>query len=161
MKGHRTTFVIAGLLVVAAVVYLIVSSTGSAAQFFLTVQEVHDLADEVVGRNVTVSGAVLGETIVYDPLAPHVTFTIVHVPGDSQAVEAAGGLAQVLHDATLDPTRPRLEVVYRGVKPDLLTNEAQAIVRGRLDEEGRLIADDLLLKCPSRYEEEIPGQVEG
>ena len=158
MRGNRTTFVIAGLLVVVAVVYLIVSSTGSAAQFFLTVQEVHELDDEVVGRNVTVSGAVLGETIVYDALTPQVSFTIVHVPGDPQAVEAAGGLAQVLHDATLDPTRPRLEVVYRGVKPDLLTNEAQAIVRGRLDEERRLVADDLLLKCPSRYEEEIPGQ---
>ena len=60
MRGNRTTFVIAGLLVVVAVVYLIVSSTGSAAQFFLTVQEVHELDDEVAGRNVTVSGAVLG-----------------------------------------------------------------------------------------------------
>jgi cytochrome c-type biogenesis protein CcmE len=49
-------------------------------------------------------------------------------------------------------------VVYRGVKPDLLTNEAQAIMRGRLGEDRRFVAEDLLLKCPSRYEEEIPGQ---
>jgi cytochrome c-type biogenesis protein CcmE len=159
MKRNRTTFVIAGALVVVAVVYLIISSTGSTAQFFLTVQELREMGDEVMGRNVTVSGAVLGDTIVYDALTPEVTFTVVHVPGDPKAVEAAGGLAQVLHDATLDPKRARLEVVYRGVKPDLLTNEAQAIVRGRLGEDHRFVADDLLLKCPSRYEEEIPGQI--
>jgi cytochrome c-type biogenesis protein CcmE len=80
------------------------------------------------------------------------------VPGDPKAIEAAGGLARVLHDATLDPTLPRLEVVYEGVKPDLLQNEAQAIMRGRLGADGRFVADDLLLKCPSRYDEEIPAQ---
>jgi cytochrome c-type biogenesis protein CcmE len=158
MGRNRTTFIVAGLLVVVAVAYLIISSTGSTAQFFLTVQELQQMGDEVLGRNITVSGAVLGETIVYDAMAPQVTFTVVHVPADPKAVEAAGGLAQVLHDATLDPTRPRLDVVYRGVKPDLLTNEAQAIMRGRLDEDRRFVADDLLLKCPSRYEDEIPGQ---
>jgi len=118
------------------------------------------MGEEALGRNITVSGAVLGETIVYDAMAPQVTFTIVEVPADPDEVEAAGGLAQVLHDATLDPDRPRLEIVYNSVKPDLLTNEAQAIVRGTVGEDGRFEADELLLKCPSRYEDEVPAQVE-
>jgi len=155
---NRTTFVIAGLLVVAAVAYLIISSTGTTAQYFLTVEELAQMGDDALGKNLTVSGAVLGDTIVYDAMGPSVTFTVAHVPGDPQEVERAGGLAQVLHDATLDSGRPQLEVVYDSVKPDLLQHEAQAIVRGRLAPDGRFLADDLLLKCPSRYEEDVPGQ---
>jgi cytochrome c-type biogenesis protein CcmE len=155
---NRSTFLVAGVLVVVAVVYLIVSSTGTTAQFFLTVAELQAMGDGARGRNVTVSGAVLGDTIAYDAMGPEVTFTIVEVPADPDEVKSAGGLAQVLHEATLDPSRPRLDVVYHSVKPDLLTNEAQAIVRGTLAEDGRFVADELLLKCPSRYEDELPDQ---
>jgi len=158
--GGKTKFVIAGLLIVAAVIYLVVSNTGSTAHYFLTVEEVLAMGDRAVGRNLTVSGAVLGDSIVYDPSAPRVTFTIVQVPGDPEEVERAGGLAAVLHAAVNDPTAPRLEVVYNDVKPDLLTGEAQAIVRGQLGEDGRFYADEVLLKCPTRYEEEVPSQVE-
>jgi len=158
--GGRGKFLIAGLLIVAAVIYLIVSNTGSTASYFLTVEEVLARGDDAVGRNVTVSGAVLGETIEYDPSLPRVTFTIVQVPGDPREVERAGGLAAVLHAAVSDPSAPRLEIVYDDVRPDLLVNEAQAIIRGQLGEDGRFYADEVLLKCPSRYEEEIPAQVE-
>jgi cytochrome c-type biogenesis protein CcmE len=46
------------------------------------------------------------------------------------------------------------------VKPDLLQHEAQAIVRGHQQPDGSFYADDLLLKCPSRYAEDIPAQIE-
>ncbi len=157
---NRATFVIAGSLIVVAVAYLVVSTTGSTAHFFLTIEELRAMGEKVVGRSVTVSGAVLGDTIVYDPSAPRVTFTIVQVPGDPAEVERAGGLAAVLHETVSDPDAPRLEVVYEDVKPDLLQHQAQAIVRGRLGEDGRFHADELLLKCPARYEEAVPDQVE-
>jgi cytochrome c-type biogenesis protein CcmE len=159
--SSRTKFAIAGLLVVAAVAYLIVSRTGSTAHFFLTIEELRAMGEEATGRNVTVSGAVLGDTIVYDSSAPRVTFTIVQVPADPKEVERAGGLATMLHEAVNDPDAPRLEVVYEDVKPDLLKHEAQAILRGQLGEDGRFYADEVLLKCPTRYEEDVPGQVEG
>ncbi len=159
MRG-KTSFVIAGLLIVAAVAYLIVSSTNSTAHYFLTLEELAAMGSEATGRNVTISGAVLGDTIVYDSSVPRVTFTIVQVPGDPQEVERAGGLAAVLHAAVNDADAPRLEVVYNDVRPDLLQNEAQAIVRGRLEADGRFYADELLLKCPTRYEEGVPGQAE-
>jgi len=154
----KTTFIVAGLLIIGAVIYLIVSSTGSTAQFFVTVAELQAMGDEAMQRNITVSGAILGESIDYDALAPRVTFTILNVPADPKEIERRGGLAQVLHDAVQDPTGPRLEVVYNGVKPDLLQNEAQAIVRGKMGTDGRFYADELLLKCPSRYEEDVPNQ---
>jgi cytochrome c-type biogenesis protein CcmE len=58
-----------------------------------------------------------------------------------------------------NPEAPRLEIVYEDVKPDLLQHEAQAIVRGRLEEDGRFHADEVLLKCPTRYEEDVPDQI--
>jgi cytochrome c-type biogenesis protein CcmE len=156
---NRRTLIVAGLLIVAAVVYLMVSSTGGTAHYFLTIDELRAMGQEAEDRPITVSGAVLGDTIVYDAQAPRVTFTIVQVPGDPQEVEQAGGLAQVLHDAVQNPSLARLEVVYDSVKPDLLRHEAQAIVRGQLGADGRFYADELLLKCPSRYAEEIPNQM--
>jgi cytochrome c-type biogenesis protein CcmE len=158
MAGN-TKFIAAGLLIVAAVVYLIVSSTGSTAHYFLTVEELQTAENDLVGRNITVSGAVLGDTIIYDSSAPRVTFTVVQVPGDPEEVERAGGLAAVLHTAVNDPNAPRLEVVYDDVKPDLLQNEAQAIMRGQLGDDGRFYADEVLLKCPTRYEEDVPEQI--
>ncbi len=157
----RTKFIFAGVLIVAAVVYLIVSNTGSTARYFLTIEELQAMGGRAVGRNLTVSGAVLGDTIVYDPGIPRLTFTIVHVPGDPKEVERAGGLAAVLHAAVNNPNAPRLEVVYNGVKPDLLKHESQAIIRGQLGEDGRFYADELLLKCPTRYQEEVPEQAGG
>jgi len=157
----KTKFIFAGLLIVAAVAYLIISSTGSTANYFLTIEELQAMGNEATGRNITVSGAVLGDTIAYDSSVPRVTFTVVQVPGDPEEVERAGGLAKVLHDAVNDPNRPRLEVVYDDVKPDLLQNEAQAIMRGQLGDDGRFHADEVLLKCPTRYEEDVPEQTEG
>jgi cytochrome c-type biogenesis protein CcmE len=37
-----------------------------------------------------------------------------------------------------------------------LKHEAQAIVTGTLGEDGVFYADELLLKCPTRYQEEVP-----
>ena len=157
----KTKFVAAGLMIVAAVVYLIVSSTGSTAHYFLTIEEVQTTGNENVGKNLTISGAVLGDTIVYDSSAPQVTFTVVQMPGDPKEVERAGGLAAVLNAAVNDSAAPRLEVVYDDVKPDLLQHEAQAIMRGQLGDDGRFYADEVLLKCPTRYEEDVPEQVGG
>ena len=87
---NKTTFLLAGIVIVAAVIYLLISSTSSSAQYFLTVNELLDMGDEVVGRNITVSGAVLGETIAYDAMGPSVTFIMAHVPGDPRSSPGSG-----------------------------------------------------------------------
>jgi cytochrome c-type biogenesis protein CcmE len=153
--------IVAGFLIVAAVVYLIVSSTGSTAHYFLTVEELQAMGYEAVGRNITVSGVVLGDTIVYEPSIPQVTFVVVQVPGGPREVERAGGLAAVIEAAVNDAEAPRLEVIYEDVKPDLLQHRAQAIMRGYLGQDGRFYADEVLLQCPTRYEEDLPEQSGG
>ena len=159
--NNRIKFFVGGLLIVAAVVFLIVSSTQSAAQYFLTVRELQEKGSAVAGRELRISGAVIGDTIEYDPQTLTLSFTIAHTPGDNKEVEALGGLAMVLHAAVMDPTAPRLQVVYQGVKPDLLRNEAQAIMTGKMGEDGKFYANELLLKCPTKYEEAVPDQAAG
>ncbi len=149
---NKSTYLIAGVLIVAAVLFLLISSTGSSAHYYLTIEEVRAL-DAATPRAITVSGAVLGESIVYDAPGAELRFTIVQIPADPREVERAGGIEQALHAAAQDPAAPRLEIVYRGSPPDMLRHEAQAIVRGRLGADGRFYAEELLLKCPSRYEE--------
>ncbi len=158
--ARRTKFIIGGLLIAAAVIYLIASSTQAAAQYYLTIDELLERAGTLGDRDIKVSGAVDGSTISYDAKSLTLRFTIVNVPADLDEIEAAGGLAEVLSQAVNDPTASRLEVVYVGPKPDLLRNEAQAIVTGRLGEDGVFYADELLLKCPTRYEEEVPVQAD-
>ncbi len=156
--ANRYKFIVGGLLIVAAVVYLIVSSTQASAQYFLTVDEMVQRGSEVVGRDLRISGAVVGETIQYDPQTLTLTFEVADVPGDNAEIEAQGGLAAVLHQAVIDPNRTRVKVVYNGVKPDLLRDEAQAIMTGQLGEDGVFHAEELLLKCPTKYEEAVPQQ---
>lgn len=151
-------FVIGGLLILGAVVFLIWSSTAATSEYFLTVNELEAKGANVVGRNLRVSGAVIGDTIQYDPQTLTLTFEVAHVPGDQALIENEGGLAEALHQAVMDPSRARLKIVYVGPKPDLLRHEAQAIVTGTLGEDGVFYADELLLKCPTKYEEAVPEQ---
>ena len=161
MGTGRLKFIIGGAFILAAVAYLIVSSMNANAEYFMTVDELQVKGQDIVGRNLRISGAVVGSTIQYDPQTLSLSFEIANVPGDNAAIEAQGGLAVVLHAAVIDPTRTRISVVYHGARPDLLRDEAQAIVTGHLGEDGVFYADELLLKCPTKYEQAVPDQVNG
>lgn len=152
-------FIIGGVLLFAAVVLLVITSLKGNAQYYLTVDELNS-GKAGSQANVRVSGVVLGDTIEYDPQNLVLSFTVANIPGDNKEIEALGGLAQVLHNTTLDPGASRLSVVYQGVKPDLLKNEAQAIMTGKMGADGVFYADELLLKCPSRYEDSLPEQAQ-
>ena len=157
-KPTNWKFIIGGLLILAAVVFLIVSSTQANAQYFLTVDELTQKSGQLAGREIRISGAVLGDSIKYDPDTLDLSFEVVHIPGDNNEIEAQGGLANVLHAAVQNPKANRLKVFYNGAKPDLLKHEAQAIMTGRIDDSGVFLAEELLLKCPTRYEEAVPEQ---
>jgi cytochrome c-type biogenesis protein CcmE len=159
-SSSRLKFIIGGLLIVAAVVYLIYSSTAASAQYFLTIDEVAVKGDEVYDLDLRISGAVIGETIEYDPQTLTLRFTVAHIPGDNDEIEEQGGLAVVLHNAVENPGQT-LAVEHNGPMPDLLQNEAQAIMTGRMGEDGVFYADELLLKCPTKYDEAVPDQAEG
>lgn len=156
----KSKFIIGGMLIAVAVFYLIYSSFQSTQQYFLTVEELHAKGAAVMGRDVRISGAVIGDSIQYDADTLTLRFTIANTPGDQETVDAQGGLAAVLHQAVMDPNAARLPVEYSGVMPDLLRNEAQAIMTGKMGDDGVFYASELLLKCPTKYEDAVPSQVD-
>lgn len=153
-------FVLGGVFILGAVVFLIWTATTASAEYFLTIDELNAKGPGIVDKNLRVSGAIVGDTIQYDAPNLTLTFEVAHVPADEIAIKTEGGLAEALHQAVIDPSRSRLKVVYEGPKPDLLRNEAQAIMTGRMGADGIFYANELLLKCPTRYEEAVPEQAD-
>lgn len=160
-SGGKLKFVAGGILILIAVIYLIVSSTKASAQYFLTVDELAEKGSSVQNRDLRISGAVIGDSIQYDPQTLTLKFTVANIPGDNDVIEQQGGLAAVLKAAVNDPNRRQLDVVYVGPKPDLLRDEAQAIMTGKIGADGVFQAEELLLKCPTKYEEAVPEQAQG
>jgi len=156
-SGGRWKFLVGGVLLLGAIGYLVASSTMMGAQFFITVDEiVNDSA--YLGEEVRISGAVIGDTIeqntvfVSERQRNAITFTITHIP------EEFDNLAEALNQSVSDPNSTRLDVYYEGPMPDLLQHEAQAILTGKLGDDGVFYATELLLKCPSRFEGEGSNQ---
>lgn len=151
-KGGRWKFLVGGALIIAAIGYLVIASTLNGAAFFITVDEVVNDPD-YVGQEVRLSGAVIGDTImqetqlISDRQTNVITFTISHIPQEFD------NLAEALHQSVSNPQAARLQVVYEGAMPDLLQHEAQAILTGAMGADGVFYANELLLKCPSRFED--------
>lgn len=158
-RGARWQFLVVGLALLGAIAYLLYSSTG--ARYYLTVDElIND--PQMIGKMVRVSGAVVGDPI-FDPETQELWFVVANIPNDNDTIRKQGGLAEVLHKAVEDPNASRMHVVAREKEiPDLLQNEAQAIMSGTfVEENGEYVfhAEEIMLKCPTRYEEDVPQQV--
>ncbi len=147
---HFNKFVFGGILILGAVVFLIWSSTAATQEYFLTVNELNAKGSSIVDKNLRVSGAVIGNTIQYDNQSLTLTFDVAHVPGDNAVLDSEGGLAKASHQAVVDPSRAHMKVVYVG--------PTQAIMTGHLGKDGVFYVQELLLKCPTRYEEAVPQQ---
>ena len=151
-KSGRWKFLVGGFLILVSVVFLVISSTLSGAQYFVTVEDL--MTDtSYAGQTIRISGAVIGDTIeqnmvrVVDNNRNAITFTISHIPNEFD------NLAEALNASVNDPSAMQLMVYYEGAMPDLLQHEAQAILTGELGEDGIFYANELLLKCPSRFED--------
>jgi cytochrome c-type biogenesis protein CcmE len=126
--------------VVAVMAFTIVGNSSTEVQVhdLLVKQRAGQIAPD---RSLKLVGWVVGDSIMYDPNSLRLEFDLVHARED-----LFGNLANA----------ERVRVVYRGVKPDTLVNEARAIVTGKLNGDGRFYAgnspDALLLQCPTKYE---------
>lgn len=156
-KPSKLKFFIAGGLIVLAAVILAITSLRGNTQYYITVNELLSTSNTHT-QDVRISGVVIGSTIQYTASSNTLRFDVANIPADNAAIEKMGGLAAALHIAATDPTAKRLTVVYQGSQPDLLKDEAQAIMTGSLGSDGKFYASELLLKCPSRYEDALPAQ---
>lgn len=153
-QGERLKFLVGGLLILGAVAYLIFSSTVSGARYFVMVDDIVGNT-EFVDQNIRLTGAVIGDTIDYDAPTGSLSFTVANIPQEYD------DLAEILHFAANDADATRLEVVMDNeTMPDLLQHEAQAILTGRMGDDGKFYATQLNLKCPTRFEEHTPGMLD-
>ncbi|RIK38046.1 MAG: cytochrome c biogenesis protein CcmE [Chloroflexi bacterium] len=123
-------FIAGGLLIIGLVVVLIVQATMSTGAYYMTVSELQREGPGIVGERVRVSG------------------TVVEGSEDWRAQEIT------LRFKISDEDGAQLPILFYGPRPDNFQRAASAIVEGELLADGTFKADTLLLKCPSRYEEE-------
>lgn len=121
----RWSFILAGVAIVGAVIALVVMNTGTTAEYYMTIPQLH-ACTSCAGKTVRVEGNVAPNTIKY--LNGH------------QAVD----FAIVQGSATLP-------VAYSGVIPDVFKDGVQVVVEGHLVG-GTFQADSLLTKCPSKFQ---------
>jgi cytochrome c-type biogenesis protein CcmE len=124
-------FVVGGFLLLAVVIALIVQATMSTGAYYMTVGEVRTGGSGLVGERVRVSGAVVEGSENWNPQEITLRFAI----SDEKSSE-------------------QLPIVFYGPRPDNFQRAASAIVEGELLSDGTFKAETLLLKCPSRYEED-------
>jgi cytochrome c-type biogenesis protein CcmE len=133
--GSWVKFMVAGLVIVAAVVLLLYTTTRDNTQFYLSVQDLRARSEEMVGKDARISGIVVPDSIKYDSQSLHLEFDIVDRDSTNQ-----------------EPLR----IVMNGeALPDQMKDEAEAIAEGRLSADGTFQAETLMMKCASKYEVEI------
>ena len=144
-SGGKLKFIVAGVLIMAAIGFLVVNAMSGNTQLYKTVDEFYAEQSRLTGRDLRVAGQVIGDSIAFtqiDATTSRLEFDIV--------------------DDLSNPGQPLHVVAMNEPKPDLLQNQAQALVEGHA-ENGVFMANQggLLLKCPTRYEELTPGETTG
>jgi cytochrome c-type biogenesis protein CcmE len=130
--NKQIRFIVGGVVVVGLIAYLIVSAIASSGAYYREVSEVLGDQAALTGKNLRVSGNIVTDSIKYDAATLDLQFKISD-PQDAGK---------------------QLPVRFHGVKPDQMDREgSSAIVEGSLKPDGVVEANNLLLKCPSRYEE--------
>lgn len=126
------------LVVVIAIVYLIFAGFSSAqASYYLKVNEA--LSGHIdLNKSYRIEGKIDVANASFD--------------GNSNPV--------VLKFQIYDEGQPdqKLTVIYNDVKPDNFAEATSAVVDGKFNPDGTFHAEDLTLKCPSKYEQVDPSQ---
>ncbi len=132
-SNKQIKFFAGGAVVVAVILYLVITSIQGATAEYLTVGKViAQEADSIV----RVNGTILGDTIEWDAHNLTLRFELSDDTG-------------------------RLPVFYQGLRPDMFRDGATAVVEGKMGSDGVFQASQILLKCPSKYEEKATDEASG
>lgn len=121
-------FLIGGVVVALVIGVLIITSFSGSTSDYLTVAQVKALEPEQP-RNSRVVGAIVPDSVDWNTRELHLTFEIEDETG-------------------------RLPISYYGPQPDMLVDAVEAVVVGKYEPATQVFeAEELLMKCPSKYEE--------
>ena len=126
--SSRTKFIVGGVVVAIVIGVLIATSFSGSTSDYLTVAEARALGPDQQ-RNSRVAGAIVPDSVNWVTRELHLTFEIEDDTG-------------------------RLPISYYGPQPDMLVDAVEAVVVGQYSPQKRVFeAEELLMKCPSKYEE--------
>lgn len=125
------SFILGGIAILGAVIYLVYANTQTDAVYYLTVSELKHCTT-CTTQSVRVAGVVQPGSIVRDDGKQQISFVI-----------ADGGQA--------------LRVVYSGIVPDIFRPGITVVVEGHYTGLGPFQAQTLLAKCPSKFQVATPG----
>lgn len=145
-KSNRLKFVIGGVLLIAAIAFLVINAMSGNTQLYKTVDEFYAQQSQLVGRDLRIAGIVVGDSIQF-----------TEIDAQNSRLEF-----DVVDDINNPGQRLRI-VALNEPKPDLLQHEAHALIEGQADETGTFYVNQggLMLKCPTRYEELDPADHPG
>ena len=123
-------YIIGGVIIAVFLVW------GGSAFLKTTVQYVSIEEAGSSPRTVQVMGKIDFEQVAYDKDASRLQFVIY----DAEAESKVGAVT--------------LPVVYYGVVPGNFDQATSVVLKGKPDEAGQFVADQMLIKCPSKYQGE-------
>ena len=130
-KRWPLSFILGGLVILAAVGYLIFANTQISATYDMTVSELKQCTN-CATQIVRVEGVVQ--------------------KGSIQRNDTMQQLAFVIADS-----KQSLPIIYKGVVPDIFSVGIQVVVEGHYNGQGTFQAQTLLTKCPSKFTTATPA----
>jgi cytochrome c-type biogenesis protein CcmE len=126
-RNNSFKFLIGGLAIVGAIVFLIATSINSTQVYYFTVAEAKAQLRNGSREVVRVNGVVDFNTVKWDAQKLDLYFDMIE-------------------------GKSRIPVRFHGVMPDTFYQSESVVVEGALNQNGVFEAKTLLVKCPSRYE---------
>jgi cytochrome c-type biogenesis protein CcmE len=133
-RRHRSlpiSFILGGLAILGAVIYLVYANTQANAVYYFTVSELKHCSI-CSSQSVRVAGVVQAGSIVHNDQQQQIRFVI-----------SDGGHT--------------LPVVYSGIVPDIFRPGITVVVEGHYTGQSPFQAQTLLAKCPSKFQAATPG----
>jgi cytochrome c-type biogenesis protein CcmE len=123
----KKKYIIGGVIVLAALVYLLVIVIGDSTSYYLSVSEFHDRIDEFEDSNLRIAGAIAEDSIEWEAEILELRFTMTE-----------GGKT--------------LPVIYNGSQPNGFKAGSNLLAEGKYNTDGTFHAAQLIMRCSSKYE---------
>ncbi len=127
--NKKLKFIIGGVLIVLAIMYLGYGAIKNTGAYYIPLDELNQDPQAYVGKKIRIAGAIV------------------------QGSEDWDATNLMLRFRMSDETGQEILVSFHGSRPSNFSRATEAIVEGEILPDGSFQADNLLLKCPSRYEE--------
>jgi cytochrome c-type biogenesis protein CcmE len=133
--AHRNIKVaVTAVVLASAFGFMMWTTLRDGAEYFKHVDEVVAQRPTLEGKKLQVQGYVIPGSILVKPNTLEYRFKIQNNP------IRAGEPGNVMN------------VTYKGVVPDTFKDEAEVVANGQLRSDGGLDANQVIAKCPSKYE---------